>query len=135
RGRVAGKKPKEALDLALRWHEAEPGDVLALVALGEAYEALGQKGAAARAYGSIIDLFPARADLRRFAGARLARLGTGVDGALDLVLDTFREAAVQRPDHPQSHRFLAYALARAGHLEDAFQTIVRRPLRAYPPGR
>jgi hypothetical protein len=133
--RLEDKRPKEALDLAVRWHDAEPGDVLPLVAMGEAYEALGQKGAAARAYGSIIDLFPSRADLRRFAGARLARLGPGEGGAFDLVLDTFREAAVQRPDHPQSHRFLAYALARVGRAEEAFQAIVRGALRSYPPGR
>jgi hypothetical protein len=133
--RIARKQPKEALDMALRWHETEPGDVLALVALGEAYEALGQKIAAGRAYGSIIDLFPSRADLRRFAGARLSRLGLGVDGAFDLVLDTYRQAVIERPDHPSSHRLLAYALARAGRYEDAFKALVGGARRSYPPGR
>jgi hypothetical protein len=132
---LAKKKPKDALDLAQRWQEAEPGDVLALVALGEAYEALGQKRSAARAYGSIIDLFPSRADLRRFAGARLMRLGTGTDGAFDLVLDTYGQAVLQRPDHPASHRFFAYALARAGHYEEAFNAIVDGARRRYPAGR
>ncbi len=132
---LAHKKPKDALEVALRWREAEPGDVLALVALGECYEALGQKSAAARAYGSIIDLFPSRADLRRFAGGRLARLGTGNDGAFDLVLDTYREAVVERPDHPASHRFLAYALARAGRHEDAFNALLRGARRSYPESR
>ena len=134
-GLLASKKPKEALEVALRWHEAEPGDVLALVALGESYEALGQKRAAARAYGSIIDLFPSRADLRRFAGARLEKLGTGLDGAFDLVLDTYRQAVIERPDHPASHRFFAYALARAGRPEDAFHAILAGARRTYPPGR
>jgi tetratricopeptide (TPR) repeat protein len=128
-------RPKEALALALRWHDKEPGDVLALVAMGEAYEELGQNHEAARAYGSIIDLFPSRADLRRFAGARLLRLGTGPDGAFELALDTFREAVVQRPDHPAGPRFLAYALARAGRYEDAFKTIVGAARRTYPSGR
>jgi tetratricopeptide (TPR) repeat protein len=131
-------RPKEALALALRWHEAEPGDVLALVGLGEAYEELGQKHEAARAYGSIIDLFPSRADLRRFAGARLLRLvghDGRPDGAFELALDTFREAAVQRPDHPAGPRFLAYALARAGRYEDAFKAIVAAARRTYPSGR
>jgi hypothetical protein len=132
---LAANKPKEALDVALRWHEAEPGDVLALVALGEAYEAVGQKTTAGRAYGSIIDLFPSRADLRRFAGARLAKLGMGLDGAFDLVLDTYRQAVVERPDHPASHRYFAYALARAGRNEDAFKAIVAGARRSYPPGR
>ena len=132
---LASKKPKEALELALRWHDAEPGDVLALVGLGETYEALGQKTAAGRAYGSIIDLFPSRADLRRFAGGRLARLGTGTDGAFDLVLDTYRQAVVERPDHPASHRFYAYALARAGRHEDAFRALLAGARRSYPSGR
>ena len=51
------------------------GDILALVALGEVSEARGDKAQAMRAYGSIIDLFPSRADLRRFAGERLERVG------------------------------------------------------------
>jgi len=63
----------QALRLARGWRERDPADVLALVALGEAWEALGDPDAAARAYGSIIDLFPGRADLRRFAGERLER--------------------------------------------------------------
>src|SRR5690606_24917557 len=56
------------------WQAQEPGDVLALLALGEAWERAGERGGAARAYGSLIDLFPSRADLRRLAGERLERL-------------------------------------------------------------
>ncbi len=55
---IAHKKLDGAFEVAMRWHEAEPGDVLALVALGEASEALGQKTTAARAYGSIIESLP-----------------------------------------------------------------------------
>ena len=72
---VAAKKVDEALLRAWRWRGEDPGDVLALIALGEAYEKKGARDAAARAYGSLIDLFPGRADLRRFAGERLERLG------------------------------------------------------------
>jgi hypothetical protein len=129
------KKAKDALALAKKWQEAEPGDALALIAMGEAYEALGDKSTAARAYGSIIDLFPSRADLRRFAGARLERLGTGQDGAFDLVIDTYRHAVEERPDHPASHRMLAYALLRAGKPEEAFKAIVAGVSRGYPEGR
>jgi tetratricopeptide (TPR) repeat protein len=126
-----GKK-EEALRVATEWREEQPGDVLALVALGEALEALGQRGAAARAYGSIIDLFPGRADLRRFAGARLERLGLA---GLDLAIDTFQKAKAQRPDHPASHRLLAYALIRAGKMEAAFEAIAAGSARSYPEGR
>ncbi len=51
--------------------------MLALIGLGEALEARRADATAARVYGSIIDLFPGRADLRRFAGERLARLSSG----------------------------------------------------------
>jgi TonB family protein len=83
---------KQALGKALVWREEQPGDVLALVALGEALEALGQRTWAARAYGSLIDLFPSRADLRRFAGERLDRLGLKDPAALALAVDTYQKA-------------------------------------------
>lgn len=128
---IAARRPKEALAIAAAWRDAEPGDVLALVALGEGYEALGDQPLAARAYGSLIDLFPGRADLRRFAGERLERLGAG----LALASDTYRQAVAQRPDHPASHRLLAYALVREGRYEEAFEAILNGTARSYPDDR
>src|SRR4029077_13914624 len=64
-----------ALVKARDWHAKEPGDVRALIGLGDALEAKGSYPTAARVYGSIIDLFPGRADMRRFAGERLERVG------------------------------------------------------------
>ena len=122
----------KALALALAWREDSPGDVLALVALGEALEAAGDPSGAARAYGSIIDLFPARADLRRYVGGRLERLGAV---GLELAIDTFTQAVEQRPDHPASHRLLAFALAKAGRPADAFAAIQAGIKQAYPSGR
>ena len=121
----------KALALAQGWHEEQPGDLLALVALGEALEKTGDLGTAARAYGSIIDLFPARADLRRFAGVRLERLSTG----LELAADSYAKAAEQRADHPASHRLLAFALLRAGKPEKAFEAISVGVKQTYPSGR
>ncbi|MDP3153447.1 MAG: VIT domain-containing protein [Archangium sp.] len=123
--------PTQALALAHGWHEEQPGDLLALVALGEALEKTGDLTTAARAYGSIIDLFPARADLRRFAGVRLERLTTG----LELAADSFARAAEQRADHPASHRMLAFALLRAGKHERAFEAISVGIKQRYPDGR
>jgi tetratricopeptide (TPR) repeat protein len=123
--------PKKALALAHGWHEEQPGDLLALVALGEALEANADPGTAARAYGSIIDLFPSRADLRRFAGVRLERLARGLEAASD----SFAKAAEQRPDHPASHRLLAFSLLRAGRYEQAFEAIKRGLAQPYPQGR
>ncbi len=122
-----------ALAVAQAWNVRAPGDVLALVALGEAREALGDAEGAARAYGSLIDLFPGRADLRRFAGARLERVRES--GALDLALDTFEKAALERPDHPESHRLLAFAWLRKGNCEKAFAAAKLGAQRQYPAGR
>jgi tetratricopeptide (TPR) repeat protein len=130
---LAEHKLDEAVKAAFEWRKREPGDVMALVALGEAFEAAGDFVQAARCYGSIIDLFPGRADLRRFAGQRLERLPAVL--GLDLASDTFAKAVEQRPDHPESHRLLAYSLLRRGHPEQAFAAIVAGHHRSYPPGR
>ncbi len=123
---------KAGLARALAWHDESPGDVLALVAVGDAAEASGDRALAARAFGSIIDLFPARADLRRFAGARLEALG---GSTLALALDTYSKAAESRPDHPSSHRLLAFAQVKAGDYASAFATLELALDRSYPAGR
>jgi len=127
----AGASEKAVIE-ALAWRSESPGDVMALVALGAALEARGNYALAARAYGSIIDLFPSRADMRRFAAERLERLGAS--GA-NLAADSFAKAVTQRPDHLTGHRLLAYALVRAGRLEEAFGAIEDGLGRTYPSGR
>jgi len=123
---------KAGRDAAAKWRKDQPGDVLALVALGEAFEAAGNPTDAARAYGSLIDLFPSRADLRRMAGERLERLGA--DG-LDLAVDTYDKALESRPDQPSGARLLAYALAKKGDYKAAFETLEAAFDRRYPSGR
>ncbi|HEV7504852.1 MAG TPA: VIT domain-containing protein [Thermoanaerobaculia bacterium] len=126
-GRIA-----QARSLAEAWNTEAPGDVLALLALGEAWEAAGEPAAAARAYGSLIDLFPSRADLRRLAGERLERLG---DVGRELAIDTYQKAVAERPDHPSGHRLLAWALLRAGRYEAAFEALEQGIEQKYPGGR
>jgi tetratricopeptide (TPR) repeat protein len=121
-----------ALARARAWHLKDPGDVLALIGLGEVLEARGELDSAARMYGSIIDLFPGRADLRRFAGERLERIG---DRARYLAIDTYRRAVEDRPDHATGHRLLAYALLRAGRHAEAFAAILAGLAQQYPSGR
>jgi hypothetical protein len=123
---------KAAIESAFAWHQESPGDVMALVALGEALEGAHEKASAARVYGSIVDLFPARADLRRFAGERLERLG---EAGAALALDTFLKAEEERPDHPESHRLVAFARLRAGDHAGAFEAAARGLHQTYPPGR
>ena len=130
---VRKHKADEAVAKAGSWLAESPGDVMAVVALGEALEAKGDRRRAARAYGSIIDLFPQRADLRRFAGERLERMSD--EAARALAIDTYTRAADQRADHPASHRLLAFALLRQGKYEQAFAAIERGLAQEYPDGR
>jgi hypothetical protein len=131
--RLAAHDPNGAFELASTWEAASPGDVLALVALGESAEATKDLSTASRAYGSIIDLFPSRADLRRFAGERLEHVQG--DAALELAIDTFDKARRDRPDHPESHRLAAYARVRRGEYAAAFDILVAGAARHYPEGR
>ena len=129
---LAAGRVSKARAVAEAWNTEAPGDVLALIALGEAWEAGGDPVGAARAYGSIIDLFPTRADLRRLAGERLERLG---QNGLALAIDTYRKAVAERPDHPSGHRLLAWALLRAGRFGDAFGALETGIDQKYPDGR
>jgi tetratricopeptide (TPR) repeat protein len=129
---LASGDGQRALATARAWHDQQPGDVLALIGLGDALEANHQLTEAARTYGSIIDLYPRRADLRRFAGERLERIG---DAARALAIDTYRRAVADRPDHLTGHRLHAYALLRAGRRAEAFAAILAGIDQAYPPNR
>ncbi|MCW5867355.1 MAG: hypothetical protein KIS61_08810 [Candidatus Eremiobacteraeota bacterium] len=122
---------RAALQLARQWQSKEPGDVLALVALGRSLQATGQLKEAARAYGSLIDLYPGRADLRRYAGALLESLSS----SNALAIDSFTQAVQQRPDHPSGARMLAYSLVKAGRTQEAFNTLEKALIRKYPEGR
>jgi hypothetical protein len=94
---------------------------------------LSDQASAARAYGSIIDLFPGRADMRRFAGERLERVRTSA--ALALAVDTFTKAVAQRPDHPASHRLLGFALLKQARPRAAFEAVLAGVKQSYPSGR
>ena len=111
-----------ALVQALTWRRRAPWDVLALVALGEALEARGSLALAARVYGSIVDQFPSRAPMRRFAAGRLARLGPV---AAALRIDVLERAVALRPDQPTGYRMLAYALLAAGQSQAALDVLCR----------
>ena len=132
---IARGRRDDALDEALTWRGDDPSDVMALIALGEAFEADAKLALAARAYGSIIDLFPARADLRRFAGERLDRLASDDEASSLLAIDTYRRAVEQRPDHLTGHRLLAMALVRAGQHAEAFAALEHGLAQDYPDSR
>jgi tetratricopeptide (TPR) repeat protein len=116
--RKGNKQP--ALQAAMDWRTKAPTDVLALVALGHALKANGYDKDAARAYGSIIDLFPMRADLRRFAGNLLETLGKDFRA---VAIDTYQKAQKDRPDHPSVHIMLATALLQDGKALEALDVL------------
>ena len=123
----------QALTQAQTWHDREPGNLLALVALGHALARSGDRERAARAYGSLIDLYSFRADIRRFAGAQLESLEQR--SALRLAIDSYRQAVAERPDHASGHHLLGMALLKDGQYREAFEALLAGRRRRYPPGR
>jgi hypothetical protein len=113
---------------AARTHDG--GDVLALLALGEAYEGAHLPALAARAYGSIADLRPNDAPMLRLAAARLRHVG---DETLALETELLRRAADDRPDHPHGRHAYAMALLRSGAYAEAFDVLVAAISTAYEP--
>ncbi len=110
----------QALAAARAWQDVEPTEIAAVLALGETLEASHDTREAARAFGSLIDLHPGRADLRRYASARLERLGSA---SLNLALDSYGKANDLTPELPIGRRAQAFALLRAGRIEEAFATV------------
>jgi Vault protein inter-alpha-trypsin domain/von Willebrand factor type A domain len=108
----------QALEVASKWQLDNPGDVAALIGLGEALEARGSLILAERAYGSIIDLYPDRTELVRAAGERLDR----IPGARSIAIDAYRRAIRERPDQLSTYRLLAYDLMLDNKVE-ALQVI------------
>jgi tetratricopeptide (TPR) repeat protein len=122
RAQLAKKDASGALKAALAWRAKAPAEPLPLIALGEALLANQDPAGAARAYGSLIDLYPQRADLRRFAGNLLETTGPA---GLALAIDNYAKAVAQRPDHPSGAVMLALAQARAGDLDAADATLAK----------
>ena len=117
-----------AVAAAARVHD--PQDVLALLALGEAYDRAGLADLSARAFGSIADLRPNDASMLRVAAAHIERVGEGVS---PLALELHRRASEDRPDHPHGQHAYAMALLRAGAHEDAFDVLSRAIALPYEP--
>jgi tetratricopeptide (TPR) repeat protein len=122
----------QARRYAKAWRRRDPGDPLALVALGEAYEADSRNELATRAYGSLIDLYPNRPDVRRFAGTRLEGLGERADA---LAIDTYRRALDQHGSSPASYRMLAWALLRGERYSRAFELFEEALAQTHSPAR
>jgi hypothetical protein len=117
---------------AWKWASSQPDDLLALLALGEMLELQNRQPMAARVYGSIIDLHPHRAEMRRTAAERLDALG---EVGRDLAIDSLRKSIAQRPDQINGHRLLAWTLVKEGSYEDAYETLTTAIGSPVPWGR
>ncbi len=116
RGQLADGSLSSALGSSLRWYARAPGNLLAVTALGESLQAAGHYKLAARAFASILDLYPSRADMHRLAAGYLSPLGTIAAGLREHALRFAHDA---RPDHVHGIRLLAMELAMSGNEEKA----------------
>lgn len=121
-------KIKLAGDFAQNWHNNNLSDVMSLIALGEWYEKTGENAQAIRAYGSLIDYFPARADIRRWAAERILANKTH----LWLSIDSLEKAVAQRSDHPSGHYLLAIAYWENQQYQQAIDTLQTAIKREFP---
>ncbi len=130
---VEKKDTRGALMQAIAWRAEAPGEVLAYLALGEAAELANDKDLAARAYGSVLELWSYRVDMVRLAGERLERVGDSK--SLELAADAYAAAVADRPDHPTSHRQRAMALLKLDRPAEAFGVLAAALDRSYANGR
>jgi len=111
---------KKAYQFALDWRVKSPDDALALIALGDAFDKLGDKPSTIRAYTSLVDYFPKRADIRRWAGEKLMSIGE-----YDDAIDTLNHALILRPDHPSSYHLLAIAYIKDKQYKNAAGVVLK----------
>jgi hypothetical protein len=113
---IRAKDFKKAHQISAEWRAKAPVDALSLMALGKIYLAEEQTQQAARAFGSLIDFFPSRADMIRLCANWLELVGPS---QLELVLDMYLKALEQRPDHPVIYHLLSTTLAKLGRWSEA----------------
>jgi hypothetical protein len=107
-----------AADLAAAWHAAAIADPMAVLALGRVREKAGEAKAAARAFGSLVDLAPGSASIGRSCAAFL----DGEDPAL--ALEVLQESGALERDQILTSRWaLGLAMARAGKLHEAAEAL------------
>ena len=109
-----------ALRLALKWKKDNPENTLALVALGDAAMQQKDRDMAIRAYSSLIDYFPMRADIRRFASEKLIAIGE-----YKIAIDSFQKALEERPDHPSVYHLLSMAYLSQENYKQAATILLK----------
>jgi len=118
---VAAGRTDAALATARATYLAQPDSAIAIVALGEAYEAAGAPALAARAYASLIDQPAPGAAWWRVTAQRLDRLGAP---ARAQAIDAYRAAIDLAPTHVGARRRLALDRLQAGDGPAALAALV-----------
>lgn len=119
---IKKNRPGKAIGVARTWRNANVTQLLPLIGLGRSLLAKGHRVQAARAFGSILDLYPSRADMRRLVGNWLDQVGKP---GRALAADTYRVAMEQRPDHPSVYHQLGMVLLQQGKHREAFNILKR----------
>jgi len=113
--------------LALRWQPYDPENPQVYELLGTADDELGNETEAARAFASLIEIAPAKAELLQRAGLLLLRAGRA-----RLAEAPLRRALEMRPDRANSYRHLALMLWREGRVEEAARVLESATRQTFP---
>ncbi len=121
------KEWKKLRALAVAWQPLDPENAQVYEALGEAALALGRKGEAARAFGSLVEIAGGKPELLQRAGLLLFRAGDAAHAEAPL-----RRAVELRPDRVNAHRHLALVLWRLGRHAEAARVLEEASARNFP---
>jgi hypothetical protein len=100
---------------------SNPGEPLPLLARGQVAESQGDIEEARRAYGSLIDLFPEDARLRRVASSRLERLSDPLAGGL--AIDSLEKALTLEGGRALTQRQLGWMWVKRGQYQKALDRL------------
>ncbi len=114
---------QQALERAVEWHLEAPFEPLPLLAVGEAYAIANDASQVPRVYGSLIDLYPANAEMLRLAASLLQMQRE--QSSVTTAVEALDRAIALQPERPSSHRLLAYALLRAQREAEALAAVER----------
>jgi len=118
---IAEKHVDDAEKVARAALERQPRSLAALLALGKAAEARGNLAEARRAFGSLLDHFPASARVHRVAAAWLSHLGDRESRAL--AIEALRAAIRLTEGRADSERELAWLLVQEGDYDAALEQL------------
>jgi Flp pilus assembly protein TadD len=116
-----------ARELARQWQQYDPDNPQVYEVLGEAARNLGNEEEAARAFGSLVEVAPAKPELLQRAGILLMRAGE-----MKLAETPLRRAVDLRPDRVNGYRHLALVLFQQKRFEEAARVLESALGRQFP---